>query len=126
MCIAQPLFEKSEDEILDGYITGLKKLFPDLQDDDIVDRYLFRAPYVEPLYTTGYQKRKPPTELIAGKLYLATTAQVYPDVTSWNGSIGLARKVFDQILNKKNPNPERVGSFEHVKEAKTASPPLAN
>ncbi|MCC8995760.1 MAG: NAD(P)/FAD-dependent oxidoreductase [Nitrosomonas sp.] len=122
----EPLFGKSEDEILDGYITGLKKLFPDLQDDDIVDRYLFRAPYVEPLYTTGYQKRKPPTELIAGKLYLATTAQVYPDVTSWNGSIGLARKVFDQILNKKNLNPERVGSFEHVKEAKTASPPLTN
>ena len=93
-----PLFNKPEHEILDSYIIGLKKLFPDLQDEDIVDRFLFRAPFVEPLYTVGYQKRKPPTVLIPGKLYMATTAQVYPDVTSWNGSVGLARKTVDQIL----------------------------
>ena len=92
------LFNKPEHEILDNYIVGLKKLFPDLQNEDIVDRFLFRAPFVEPLYTIGYQKRKPPTVLIPGKLYMATTAQVYPDVTSWNGSVGLAQKTVDQIL----------------------------
>ncbi len=59
---------------------------------------VFRSPYVEPLYTVGYQKRKPPIALHPGRIYLATTAQVYPDVTSWNGSTGLARRVVDQML----------------------------
>ncbi|MFZ1852829.1 MAG: NAD(P)/FAD-dependent oxidoreductase [Nitrosomonas sp.] len=106
----ESLFKRSDNEILDNYIIGLKKLFPDLQDEDIVDRFLFRAPFVEPLYTLGYQKRKPPTELIPGKVYLATTAQVYPDVTSWNGSIGLVRKVLNQILtNGQNVFAESAG-----------------
>jgi hypothetical protein len=31
-------------------------------------------------------------------LLLATTAQVYPAVTSWNSSVGLANQVVDQAL----------------------------
>ena len=96
-----PLFPQSDEEILKAYTTGLKRLFPDFQDDDVIDRFVFRAPFVEPLYTIGYQQRKPPTILLPGKLYLATTAQVYPEVTSWNGTIGLARKVVDEMLNEK-------------------------
>ncbi len=95
-----PLFYQSDEEILKAYTAGLKRLFPDFQDDDVIDRFVFRAPFVEPLYTIGYQQRKPPTILLTGKLYLATTAQVYPDVTSWNGTIGLARKVVDEMLNE--------------------------
>jgi protoporphyrinogen oxidase len=94
-----PLFHQSDDEILEAYMTGLKRLFPDLQDEDVIDRFVFRAPFVEPLYTTGFQQRKPPTVLLARKLYLATTTQVYPEVTSWNGSVGLARKVVDDLLS---------------------------
>lgn len=93
-----PLFQRDDAEILDGYLAGLKRLFPDLRDDDIVDRYVFRSPFVEPLYTTGYQSRKPPMVLAPGRVYLATTTQVYPDVTSWNGATGLARRVVDALL----------------------------
>ncbi len=93
-----PLFQRDDAEILDGYLAGLKRLFPDLRDDDIVDRYVFRSPFVEPLYTTGYERRKPPMVLAPGRVYLATTTQVYPDVTSWNGATGLARRVVDALL----------------------------
>ncbi len=96
----EPRFNQSDSEILEAYIEGLKRLFPDFQEDDVIDRFVFRAPFVEPLYTIGYQQRKPPTALLPGKLYLATTAQVYPDVTSWNGTVGLARKVVDEILRE--------------------------
>lgn len=93
-------FHQSDAEILEAYMTGLKRLFPDFQDEDVIDRFVFRAPFVEPLYTTGYQQRKPPTVLLPGKLYLATTTQVYPEVTSWNGAIGLARQVVDELLSE--------------------------
>lgn len=97
----EPLFNQSDDEILDAYIAGLKRLFPDFQETDVIDRFVFRAPFVEPLYTTGYQQRKPPSVLLPGKLYLATTAQVYPDVTSWNGTVGLVQKVVNDIMQDK-------------------------
>ncbi|MCE7913552.1 MAG: FAD-dependent oxidoreductase [Nitrosomonas sp. PRO4] len=93
------LFLQKDEEILQTYTDGLKRLFPDFKDEDVIDRFVFRAPYVEPLYTTGYLQRKPPTILLSGKLYLATTAQVYPEVTSWNGTIGLARKIVDEMLS---------------------------
>lgn len=93
-------FHQSDTEILGSYMTGLKKLFPELQDKDVIDRFVFRAPFVEPLYTTGYQQRKPPMVLVPRKLYLATTTQVYPEVTSWNGSVGLVKKVVDELLRE--------------------------
>ncbi|MDP3280486.1 MAG: FAD-dependent oxidoreductase [Nitrosomonas sp.] len=93
-------FHQSDAEILDAYMTGLKRLFPDLVDEDVIDRFVFRSPFVEPIYTTGYQQRKPPTTLLPGKLYLATTTQVYPVVTSWDGAAGLAHKVIDELLSQ--------------------------
>lgn len=93
-------FHQSDAEILDAYMTGLKRLFPDLLDEDVIDRFVFRSPFVEPIYTTGYQQRKPPTTLLPGKLYLATTTQVYPQVTSWDGAAGLAQKVIDELLSQ--------------------------
>lgn len=95
-----PRFHQSDAEILQAYMDGLKRLFPSLQDEDVIDRFVFRAPFVEPLYTTGYQQRKPPTVLLPRKVYLVTTTQVYPEVTSWNGAVGLARKAVDELLNE--------------------------
>ncbi|MBX9637272.1 MAG: hypothetical protein K2Q45_06955, partial [Nitrosomonas sp.] len=69
-------------------------------DEDVIDRFVFRSPFVEPIYTTGYQRRKPPTTLLPGKLYLATTTQVYPVVTSWDGAAGLAHRVIDELLSQ--------------------------
>lgn len=94
----EPRFQQDDDEILDAYLAGLRRLFPDLRDEDVIDRYVFRSPFVEPLYTTGYQQRKPPAVLVPGRVYLATTTQVYPEVTSWNGATGLARRVVDALL----------------------------
>ena len=95
---SDPRFARDDEATLDDYLGGLRRLFPDLKPDDVVDRFVFRSPFVEPLYTLGYQRRKPPTALLPGRVYLATTAQVYPEVTSWNGSTGLARRVVDQLL----------------------------
>jgi protoporphyrinogen oxidase len=85
-----PLFSRTDEEILQGYQDGLQKLFPGLKPEDVVDKFLFRTPFVEPLYTLGYSRRKPPLTLLEGKVFLATTSQVYPDVTSWNGAVGVA------------------------------------
>lgn len=93
------LFGTSDETILASYRDGLKRMFPDFDEADIIDQYVFRSPYVEPLYTLGYEQLKPAKTVIPNRFYLATTAQVYPQVTSWNGSVGLARDVANTLLN---------------------------
>ncbi len=99
-----PLFERSDEDLRAEYLAALWRLFPDLSASDVVDARVFRAPFVEPLYSPGYASRKPPAELVPGRVYLATTTQVYPDVTSWNSSAGLAREVAARmLLNPSSP-----------------------
>lgn len=95
---SDPLFTTPDDTILASYRQGLKRMFPDFDDSDIIDQYVFRSPFVEPLYTLGYEQAKPANTVIPGRFYLATTAQVYPKVTSWNGSVGLAKDVSDAMI----------------------------
>lgn len=78
-----PMYQKSDDELLGLYRKDLADLFPDAG-RTIKDQFLFRAPFVEPIWPLGYTQLKPPHSVIPGRLYLANTAQVYPRVNSWN------------------------------------------
>lgn len=99
-----PRFTQPEKELTASWFAALQKLFPDLHRDDLEAEYLFRAPYVEPVYTTGYLKRRPPETLVPGRVHLATSAQVYPTVTSWNGSVTQANRTLEQMLAASPPN----------------------
>ena len=100
-----PRFSIPDDTIGTDWFAALKKLYPDLTEDDIEARHIFRAPFVEPVYTKGYLKRRPPEVLVPGKVYLATSAQVYPTVTSWNGSVIQAKRTLDAMASE--PSMER-------------------
>lgn len=82
-----PRFREDESAIAASWWAGLKKVFPDLRDDQLEARHIFRAPFVEPLYTRGYKQKRPPETLVEDKVFLSSTVQVYPTVTSWNGSV---------------------------------------
>uniref|UniRef100_A0A832MLT6 Oxidoreductase n=1 Tax=Eiseniibacteriota bacterium TaxID=2212470 RepID=A0A832MLT6_UNCEI len=77
------LYRTPDDEMLALYQRDLERLYPEAA-ASVEERYLFRAPFVEPIWTVGYATRRPPTTVIPGRLYLACTAQVYPRVNSWN------------------------------------------
>jgi protoporphyrinogen oxidase len=77
------LFRASDAEMIERYESDLTRVHPEAR-GAIVGRHVFRAPFVEPMWTTGYAKRKPPHVLVPGRLYLASTAQLYPRVNSWN------------------------------------------
>lgn len=84
---SDPRFTQDDDTIRSSWIPALKKLFPHIQDEDIETSFIFHAPFVEPIYKLGQMQLRPPEELVRGKVYMANTAQVYPVVTSWNGSV---------------------------------------
>jgi protoporphyrinogen oxidase len=86
------LYQRDDDELLRGYRADLAALFPDAA-RTVVDQYLFRAPFVEPIWTLNYNRVKPPTSVIAGRLYLSCTAQLYPRVNSWNSCCELVEEM---------------------------------
>ncbi len=90
-------YASADDPILQGDELALRAQFPSLQTRDIQARWVFRSPHVEPLYQPGYGSRMPAPGLLPQRLYLATASQVYPQVTSWNGSVGAVQRMLDQM-----------------------------
>lgn len=91
------LFARSDDELLGLYRRDLENLFPD-SGARVLDQLLFRAPFVEPIWTVGYNERKPPTTLIPGRLYWASTAHLYPRVNSWNSCCELVEELIPELM----------------------------
>jgi len=90
------LFKKSDEEILAIYRADLAKLYPKVA-ESIVDEFVFRAPFVEPIWTVGYHALRPSPSVLPGKLYLACTAQVYPRVNSWNSCCAVVDEMIAQL-----------------------------
>lgn len=90
------LFALPEEELMARYRADLARLFPEAG-TSIVDEFLFRAPFVEPIWPLGYQERKPATSVIPGRLYLASTAQVYPHVNSWNSCASVVEEMVERF-----------------------------
>ncbi len=91
------LFRLPDDEILARYQRDLDALYPEAA-ASVRERFLFRAPFVEPIWTTGYSRLRPPTSVLPGRLYLACTAQVYPRVNSWNSCCGVVDEMMPRLV----------------------------
>lgn len=93
------LYRLPDAELLARYRTDLEALFPGAA-ASVQETHVFRAPFVEPIWTTGYAQRVPPTSVIPGRLYLACTAQVYPLVNSWNSCCGVVQGMMPRLLEE--------------------------
>jgi protoporphyrinogen oxidase len=86
------LYQEEDASIAARWTTQLRDLYS-LTDDAVEDVQVFKAPFVEPVYPLGYLQRRPPVVVPGTPVLLATTAHIYPKVTSWNSSVRLANQV---------------------------------
>ncbi|HET8625426.1 MAG TPA: FAD-dependent oxidoreductase [Gemmatimonadales bacterium] len=101
-----PLFQRDEADLLAAYRADIAKMFPNAA-DSIRDQYLFRAPFVEPIWTLNYRRLKPPASIIPGRLYLACTAQHYPQVNSWNSCCDVVDSMMARVVAETAALPSR-------------------
>jgi protoporphyrinogen oxidase len=98
------LFKVSDAELLGRYRSDLERLFPDAG-RTVKDQFLFRAPFVEPIWTLGYDTLRPPATVLPGRLYLSCTAQVYPRVNSWNSCCEVVEGMMPKLLEELESTP---------------------
>jgi protoporphyrinogen oxidase len=100
------LFAQTDEQLLTRYRADLAALYPGAE-RGIRDQFLFRAPFVEPIWTLNYSQRVPPTSVIPGRLYLACTAQVYPRVNSWNSCCEVVEGMMPALAAETAAQPDR-------------------
>ncbi|MBE9030280.1 FAD-dependent oxidoreductase [filamentous cyanobacterium LEGE 11480] len=93
------LYRRDADEIADEWLAQLLRVYASrgITAANVVDRFVFKAPFVEPIYPLGYTKRKPQIQLGHSNVYLAASAQVYPYITSWNSSVRIADECLESL-----------------------------
>ena len=88
-----PLYSIGKDELIGRYLPHIKKFNPEFDTGWIEESYLFRDDAGQPIVGTNYSSKIPDHKSPISGLYLANTAQIYPEDRGMNYSVRLGRKV---------------------------------
>ncbi|MHC5074654.1 MAG: FAD-dependent oxidoreductase, partial [Planctomycetota bacterium] len=94
-----PCNEKSNEEIVDVFLKALKRMFPDLADEDIIIHAVHREPFVQPLQEICYSEKIVPMKTPIKNFYIVNTTMILNSTLNNNEVIKLARKAADLIAN---------------------------
>ena len=92
-------FTKSDDEIRATFIEGLRRLHPDLKDEEILAFQVARAKYVMPIPTLGYSESLPPRKTSVPGVFVVNGAQLVNSTLNVNEIIALAEGSVDEIVD---------------------------
>jgi protoporphyrinogen oxidase len=95
--LEDPFFKKPDREILREFISALKKMFPDLKDEDILTGKINREPYVQPIQEIGYSEKIPSMQTPINNFYMVNTAMIQNSNVNNNEVIKLARQAADFV-----------------------------
>jgi protoporphyrinogen oxidase len=93
-----PWQQKSDDEIKKAWLENLKIMFPGFDESWIRYFLIHRERFAEPLHKLRQTHSIPDVKTPLENLYLATTAQIYPELTNGEAVSRHARKASDIVL----------------------------
>jgi len=96
--MSDPMYSASDDEVINGFINGLKKVFPNLNQHIIKNITLSRASFAQPVITPGYSKIIPNIKTPVEGLFLASMSQIYPEDRGLNYAVRLGMKAANEIM----------------------------
>jgi protoporphyrinogen oxidase len=92
-------FDRPPDELERDYVGHVRRIFPDLTDDDVLGAVVQRARVTEPVHVLGGAKNLPEMFPMPG-LALASTTHVYPEIVSGQAVIGVADRAVAGLLER--------------------------
>jgi len=95
-------FTLSDDELADRFIATLPRFNPAFKPDWIRKKWVFRAPYAQPVPLLNHSQNIPDMHTPLAGLYLASMSQVYPWDRGTNYAIELGRNVAARAMADHN------------------------
>jgi protoporphyrinogen oxidase len=92
-------FRLSEDELAARYIAALASFNPDFSPEWITGRWVFRAPYAQPLPTVNHSRNIPDIRTPLAGVYWASMSQVYPWDRGTNYAVEIGRRAARMALS---------------------------
>ncbi|MDR3238738.1 MAG: NAD(P)/FAD-dependent oxidoreductase [Clostridiales bacterium] len=84
---SDPFFQAADSEIQSVFLAYAQKLFPRFHPEDILDSYIHRCVYSQPVIVRRYSEIVPPYETPVQNLYLASMSQIYPEDRGQNYAV---------------------------------------
>ncbi|WNJ19771.1 NAD(P)/FAD-dependent oxidoreductase [Pontibacter sp. G13] len=79
-----PILQKSDEELSEWFIQGVKSLYPDLKSEEIVEAHINRAFKVQPLQVLNYSDIVPKSKTLHPDMYVVNTSQFVNDTLNNN------------------------------------------
>lgn len=96
-----PWAAKSDEEIQEIWLSHLERMFAEFARESVREFRIHRERFVEPLHGLNQLHQIPSVETPIANLFIATTAQIYPELTNGESVTRLARKTAELIAAKK-------------------------
>ena len=106
--------QKPDDEIKAIWLQNLEKMIPDFNQVQVKYFIVKRTRYVEPLHGLNSTHLIPAIKTPIKNLYLATTSQIYPDLTNGESVSRHARKAAEIVLQDVSASSPESSSPEPV------------
>jgi protoporphyrinogen oxidase len=94
-----PVKSKSDQEIKTAFIDKLRKVYPHLDNQDILHSKVFRAEYVQPLQEIDFLDRASSMNTPINGLYIVNTSMIYNSTLNNNAAASLALKAATTIID---------------------------
>ena len=93
-----PIHGQADEAIINSFTENLKKVFPDLRDEEIVWRAIHTSRYVQPIQTLQYQEHIPSFNTPLPGVFIVNTSMIVNSTLNNNTSISLANQCVQSIL----------------------------
>ena len=92
------LFEKSDAEIEETFVSELEKMYPHFKREDVLSFKISRVRQVFPIPTLNYSANVPNVKTSIDGFYIVNSAQITNGILNVNETIQLAERFFNQII----------------------------
>lgn len=112
--------QRPDNELQQEFLEGIRLIFPDLGDEDIVSSSIYRAIKVQPLQVLDFSARVPRQETLHPDFFVLNTAQFVNNTLNNNEVVRAVDEFFARFADSLGSAPQRGASGETEKQRQSA------